>query len=63
MAAKGLGRTALDVSLSWLLAQHGVATAIIGPRTPVQAKEILAAQLTRLPPEIARALEDVSQPG
>lgn len=63
MAAKGLGRTALDVSLSWLLSQHGVATAIVGPRTPVQAKEIMAAQLTRLPPEIARALEDVSQPG
>jgi aryl-alcohol dehydrogenase-like predicted oxidoreductase len=62
MAAKGLGRTALDVSLSWLLAQHGVATAIVGPRTPIHAKEILAAQLTRLPPEIARALEDVSQP-
>jgi aryl-alcohol dehydrogenase-like predicted oxidoreductase len=62
MAAKGLGRTALDVSLSWLLAQHGVATAVVGPRTPVQAKEIMAAQLTRLPPEIARALEDVSQP-
>jgi aryl-alcohol dehydrogenase-like predicted oxidoreductase len=62
MAAKGLGRTPLDVSLSWLLAQHGVATAIVGPRTPLQAKEILSAQLTRLPPEIARALEDVSQP-
>jgi aryl-alcohol dehydrogenase-like predicted oxidoreductase len=62
MAAKGLGRTPLDVSLSWLLAQHGVATAIVGPRTPVQAKEIVAAQLTELPPEIARALEDVSQP-
>lgn len=63
MAATGLGRTPLDVSLSWLLSQPGVATAIIGPRTPVQAKEIMAAQLTRLPPEIARALEDVSQPG
>ncbi|GAC1489800.1 MAG: aldo/keto reductase [Pseudarthrobacter sp.] len=62
MAAKGLGRTPLDVSLSWVLAQHGVATAIVGPRTPVQAKEILSSQLTRLPPEIARALEDVSQP-
>ncbi|WP_255770221.1 aldo/keto reductase [Pseudarthrobacter sulfonivorans] len=62
MAAKGLGRTPLDVALSWLLAQHGVATAIVGPRTPVQAKEILTAQLTRLPPEIACALEDVSQP-
>ncbi|GAP55996.1 aldo/Keto reductase [Arthrobacter sp. Hiyo6] len=33
MAARGLGRSPLDVSLSWLLAQHGVATAIVGPRT------------------------------
>ncbi|UZX03443.1 aldo/keto reductase [Arthrobacter sp. CDRTa11] len=62
MAAKGLGRTPLDVSLSWLLSQHGVATAMVGPRTPVQLKEILDAQLTPLPPEISRALEDVSEP-
>lgn len=62
MAAKGLGRTALDVSLSWLLSQHGVASAIVGPRTPVQLKEILDAQLAPLPPEISRALEDVSEP-
>ena len=60
MAGRGLGRSALDVALSWLLSQHGVATAIVGPRTPVQLKEILDAQLTPLPPEIARALEDVS---
>ncbi|WP_427169593.1 aldo/keto reductase [Arthrobacter sp. 92] len=60
MAARGLGRSPLDVSLSWLLAQHGVATAIVGPRTPVQLKEILDAQLAPLPAEIARALEDVS---
>lgn len=62
MAAKGLGRTPLDVSLSWLLSQHGVASAIVGPRTPVQLKEILDAQLAPLPPEISRALEDVSGP-
>lgn len=60
MAAKGLGRTPQDVALGWLLSQHGVATAIVGPRTPVQLKEILEAQLTPLPPEIALALEDVS---
>ena len=60
MAAKGLGRSALDVSLSWLLRQPGVATAVVGPRTPVQLKEILDAQLTPLPPEIANALDDVS---
>ncbi|HJV98733.1 MAG TPA: aldo/keto reductase [Arthrobacter sp.] len=60
MAAKGLGRAPLDVSLSWLLSQHGVASAIVGPRTPVQLKEILDAQLVPLPPEISCALEDVS---
>lgn len=62
MAAKGLSRTALDVSLSWLLSQHGVATAVVGPRTPVQLKEILDATLAPLPPQIAQALEDVSRP-
>ena len=62
MAAKGLGRTPLDVSLSWVLAQPGVATAVVGPRNPVQLKEVLEAQLVALPPEIALALEDVSAP-
>jgi aryl-alcohol dehydrogenase-like predicted oxidoreductase len=60
MAAKGLGRSPQDVSLSWLLSQHGVATAIVGPRSPAQLKEILDAQLSPLPPEIACALEDAS---
>ncbi|VXB29463.1 Aldo/keto reductase [Arthrobacter sp. 9V] len=60
MAARGLGRTPMDVSLSWLLSRPGVATAIIGPRNAVQLKELLDAQLTVLPAEIARALEDVS---
>jgi aryl-alcohol dehydrogenase-like predicted oxidoreductase len=60
MAANGLGRTPQDVSLSWLLSQQGVATAIVGARTPVQLKELLDAQLSPLPPQIARALEDVS---
>jgi aryl-alcohol dehydrogenase-like predicted oxidoreductase len=60
MAARGLGRSSIDVSLSWLLAQHGVATAIVGARSPVHLKEILDSQLTPVPAEIARALEDVS---
>jgi aryl-alcohol dehydrogenase-like predicted oxidoreductase len=62
MAAKGLGRTALDVSLSWLLSQDGVAAAIVGARTTVQLKEALDSALAPLPPEIAQALEDVSDP-
>jgi aryl-alcohol dehydrogenase-like predicted oxidoreductase len=60
MAAKGLGRSALDVSLAWLLNRPAVATAVVGPRNAVQLKELLGAQLTPLPAEIARALEDVS---
>jgi aryl-alcohol dehydrogenase-like predicted oxidoreductase len=62
MAAKGLGRTSLDVSLSWLLSQNGVAAAIVGARTAVQLKEALDSTLAPLPPEIAGALEDVSNP-
>ncbi|KIS27077.1 aldo/keto reductase [Arthrobacter sp. SPG23] len=60
MAARGLGRSSIDVALSWLLSQHGVATAVVGARSPVQLKEILDSQLTHVPAEIARALEDVS---
>lgn len=60
MAAKGLGRSALDVSLAWLLNRPAVATTVVGPRNAVQLKELLGAQLTPLPAEIARALEDVS---
>ncbi len=61
MAARGLGRQPLDVALSWLLAQPAVATAVVGPRTPVQLKELLDAALSTLPAEISRALEDVSE--
>ncbi|MGO4590129.1 aldo/keto reductase [Paenarthrobacter sp. 2TAF44] len=60
MAGRGLGRSPLDVSLSWLLSRPGVATAIVGARNAVQLKELLDAKLTVLPAEIARALEDVS---
>jgi len=60
MAARGLGRSPLDVSLSWLMSRPGVATAVVGARNAVQLKELLDAALTDLPAEISRALEDVS---
>lgn len=60
MAAKGLGRSALDVALAWVLNRPAVATAVVGPRNAVQLKELLDTKPAPLPAEIARALDDVS---
>ncbi|WP_427017805.1 aldo/keto reductase [Pseudarthrobacter sp. P1] len=62
-AAKGLGRKPLDVALSWLLAQHNVAGAVVGPRTEEQLAEILAATLEPLPEQISAVLDEISAPG
>ena len=61
-ASEGLTRTMADVSLSWLLSRPQVTTAICGPRTPAQAREIFSSSLQELPPQIANALSDVSAP-
>lgn len=62
-AAAGLGREPLEVALSWLLGRAGVASAIIGARTPAQLRASLAAADLRLPAELYDALDDVSAPG
>ncbi len=59
-AAKGLSRTPLDVALSWLLGHDVVASAIVGPRTQEQLKEILDSELAPLPQEIVAVLGEVS---
>lgn len=59
-AAKGLGRTPLDVALSWLLSNDILSAAVIGPRTQEQLKDILNAELTPLPAEIVAVLGEVS---
>jgi aryl-alcohol dehydrogenase-like predicted oxidoreductase len=59
-AAKGLGRTPLDVALSWVLDQHLVAGAVVGPRTTEQLLEILQSSLEPLPEQIATVLDEVS---
>lgn len=59
-AAKGLSRTPLDVALSWLLGHDAVASAIVGPRTQEQLKEILDSELVPLPQEIVAVLGEVS---
>ncbi|ALO66984.1 aldo/keto reductase [Arthrobacter alpinus] len=60
-AAKGLGRTPLDVALSWLLEHHAVASAVIGPRTQEQLADILTSSLDPLPEQIVTVLNEVSQ--
>lgn len=59
-AAQGLGRAPLDVALSWLLEQPGVATAVMGPRTREQLQQILSASLAPLPEQILTVLSEVS---
>lgn len=60
-AAKGLGRTPLDVALGWLLEHHSVASAVVGPRTQEQLQEILTSSLEPLPEQIVTVLDEVSQ--
>lgn len=62
MAAEGLGLSPIDVSLAWLTARPGVATAIVGARTAAQLRAILAGGESHLPTEIHTALDEVSAP-
>ncbi len=61
-AASGLERPPAQVALAWLRDRAGVASALVGPRTPVQLRQLLAADDLEVPPELARALDDVSAP-
>lgn len=61
-AADGLGRSPLEVALAWLCSRDGVSAAILGPRTPDQLREALAATDLDLPEEITTALAEVSAP-
>lgn len=59
-AAEGLGRTPLEVALAWVLSR-GVASAVIGPRTPAQLGAALDLD-PGLPEAIVAALDEVSAP-
>ncbi len=61
-AAGGLDRPPAQVALAWLREREGVASALVGPRTPAQLRLLLAADELELPRELARALDDVSAP-
>ena len=62
MAAEGLGMSPIDVSLAWVTARPGVASAIVGARTAAQLRGILTGSESVLPPEIHTALDEVSAP-
>lgn len=59
-AAEGLDMSPLEVALAWVRDRPGVSSAIVGARTAAQLKDSLAADEKQLPPEISKALEDVS---
>jgi aryl-alcohol dehydrogenase-like predicted oxidoreductase len=61
-AADGLGTSPLAVACAWVRDRPGVASAIVGARDAAQLLGSLAAEELTLPPEIRRALDDVSGP-
>ncbi|MBH5334080.1 aldo/keto reductase [Streptomyces pactum] len=61
-AADGLATTALQVALAWVRDRPGVAAPIVGARNAQQLRAALSVEALSLPPEICRALDDVSAP-
>jgi aryl-alcohol dehydrogenase-like predicted oxidoreductase len=59
-AAHGLGAAPLDVALAWVRQRTGVASAILGARTPAQLHTALAGAHLQLPGAIVEALDEVS---
>lgn len=59
-AAEGLGSTPAQVAWLWVRDAPGVTAPLLGTRTAGQLAPYLAVEDQSLPPEIARALDDVS---
>lgn len=59
-AASGLDVSATTVALAWLTSQPGVTTALVGPRSELQAKQIAGGMQFALPQPIIDALNEVS---
>lgn len=59
-AADGLGRAPVEVALSWVRDAPGVASAVVGARTPAQLRGSLAAADLILPSQIRDALDEVT---
>ena len=59
-AAEGLGWTPLEVALVWVRDRPGVTAPVLGARTAAQLDGALGVEDRTLPPEIIKALDDVS---
>jgi aryl-alcohol dehydrogenase-like predicted oxidoreductase len=60
LLAEASGGSPSQIALAWLLARPGVTSPIIGPRSLEQLVDNLGAVGMRIPPEAAKALDDVS---
>ena len=60
IASEGLGVSAQETALAWVLSRPFVATAVVGARTAEQLMPSLRATQLRLPPAIGDALDEVS---
>ena len=61
-AAEGLGRTAQELALGWVLAQPHIASAVVGARTAEQLDLSLQAAATDMPAAILDVLSEVTAP-
>ncbi|CCH76390.1 Aldo/keto reductase [Nostocoides japonicum T1-X7] len=59
-AARGLSTTPATVALAWLLARAAVSSAVVGPRTETQLRQLFAADALTIPAEVVAALDEVS---
>ena len=59
-AAAGLDRKPVEVALAWAREAPGLASTVVGARTPAQLQGVLAADDLVLPTQIRRALDDVT---
>lgn len=60
-AAAGLDASATEVALAWARDRPGVASAVVGVRTPGQLREVLEAGELELPAEIRAVLDELSE--
>jgi aryl-alcohol dehydrogenase-like predicted oxidoreductase len=61
-ASEGLGRSAQEVALAWVLSKDTVSSAVVGARTARQLTPSLEALNLELPPAIVEALDEVTSP-